>query len=292
VGFVYVDQLAVVGDRLVAIGSIGINDYLEIVVWESIDGASWQEVDTGSFRTDGFRVRDVSATPGGLVAITHHYAAGTGSAWRSTDGGRTWTEHRPPGESLGVHAVVGTGRGVLVAGAVGETNDIVSTSSPRIWHSSDGTSWTAASVEGSGGRGHVEQLTLDASGVWVATGMLNDRSVVWRSTDRGLTWGVVADLGAFGSGNFESGTRFRLTGAPGGFIAFGGSDPADIWTSPDGASWSVDASRRPSGVAEGVTIGWTSGIARVGDKVVVAGASYTDEGSPDGWLFWVGRIQR
>ena len=50
VGFVYVDEIAAVGDRLVAIGTIGINDYLEVIVWESTDGTSWSEVDTGGFR--------------------------------------------------------------------------------------------------------------------------------------------------------------------------------------------------------------------------------------------------
>ncbi|HYI65377.1 MAG TPA: hypothetical protein VEW95_00470 [Candidatus Limnocylindrales bacterium] len=289
VGFVYVDELAVVDGRLLAIGTVGINDYLEVVVWESTDGSSWQEVDTGAFRTEAFSVEDVSAGPGGLVVVTHQYQAGTGSAWRSTDGGSSWTEHRPPGDDLGVHAVVGTGSGYLVAGAVGETYDNVVTSSPRIWHSVDGTNWAVAGVEGSGGRGMVEQITVDGSGRWVATGTLDDRSVAWLSTDGGLTWTKAADIGPVAA---ASRAEFRLAGAPGGFIAFRATDPADIWTSPDGVSWTQHPTQRPSGVADGMNIGWTRGIGRVGDTVVVAGDSYSDTGSPDEWLFWVGTIQR
>ena len=61
-----------------------------------------------------------------------------------------------------------------------------------------GNSWVPASLEGSGGRGVVEQLAIDGSGRWVAIGTINDRIAVWRSIDRGVSWSVVANLGPVG----------------------------------------------------------------------------------------------
>ena len=283
-------ELATVNGRLLAIGSVQINDYSEVVAWESSDGATWTEVDTGDFRTDGDLAVDLTTGPGGLVAITHQYVSGSGSAWRSADGGRTWTEHRPPGTDVAVLAAVGTTRGYLLAGAVNETYENPPTSSPRIWYSPDGqgTSWEEATLEGSADAGLVEQLTIDGSGRWVAIGMLNQRTTVWRSTDRGLSWQVTADLGAVDS----SRTEFRLAGAPDGFIAISRTDPAVTWTSPDGAAWSDGGSARPTGVADDASIAWARGIARIGDVIVVAGLPTPPSGPQGPWFSWIGQLTR
>lgn len=290
VGFLYVDELAAIGDRLVAIGTIGINDYLEVVAWESTDGSTWSEIQTGDLRVDAFSIGDISNGPVGLVAISHHYGPGTGSAWYSADGGRTWTEHRPPGDAVTATAVVGTNRGYLIAGGAGESYDNVMTSSPRIWYSNDATTWTPASVEGSGGHGLVEQLAIDGSGRWAAVGALEGRIVVWRSTDRGLSWTITADLGAV-SGSTRA--DFRMVGAPDGFIAISGTDPAVTWTSVDGVAWQQGAPDRPTGIPDGRQIGWHRGTARIGDVLVVAGVAVAPNGpSDDRWFSWVGTIQR
>ncbi len=207
-GFVYVDELATsAGGELVAIGSTGLNDALRVAVWTSADGgATWTETDTRGFGAAAYNVHDVTNGPSGLVAFSHQFGAGTGSAWRSDDAGQTWAEHRPPGDGIGLGVTVGTGRGYLIGGQVGADTEAPS---PRIWYSNDAMTWTQASLEGSGGRGQVEQLAIDDAGRWVATGVLDDRIVVWRSTDRGLSWTVAADLGTTDSGQADSSSRGR-----------------------------------------------------------------------------------
>ena len=286
----YAHSLVSVGGRLVAIGTAVMSDYAEVVVWESTDGMAWQEIDTGSFRTAAFMIQDVTNGPAGLVAIDHHYGPGTGTAWRSGDGGHTWTEHRPPGEDVDVNTTVGTTRGYLIAGAVGETFSNEVSTSPRIWYSNDAMTWTPASLEGGDGIGEVEQLAIDGSGRWVAIGSLNGRIVAWRSTDRGLSWAVTADFGPVGE---STRSGFRLASAPDGFIAVSTDDPAVTWTSADGVIWTAGAAQRPAGLPEGRTMLWASGIARIGDTLIVGGSAVGPEGQGDDqWLAWRGRIQR
>lgn len=193
VGFFYADELVKVGGRLVAIGSIGFADGLNAVAWESTDGRTWTAIDQGTFHADAYNINDVTSGPGGIVAISHGYVEGSGSAWRSTDGGRTWSEHRPPGPGVTTTAIVGIVSGYVLAGAVNESYDGTA-ESPRIWTSTDGTSWREASLDGSDGRGRIAQLTVDASGRWVALGLLDDRIVTWVSTG-GQRWERTADLG-------------------------------------------------------------------------------------------------
>ena len=279
---VYVHELASVGNRLVAIGTARINDYLEVVVWESTDGTTWREIDTGALRQDAFLVDDISDGPGGLVVLSQQYIPGNSSAWRSADGGGAWTEHRPPGEGLSLHAVVGTASGYVIAGAESDAPTDGQPSSPRIWHSTNGTNWTAASVEGSGGLGQVEQITVDGSGRWAAVGALNGSMVAWHSQD-GRSWTVTADFGPLGNSYLAD---MRLAGAPDGFIAVHATQQAATWTSADGATWTLGSSGIPSVSDTG--FGWSRGIGRIGDTVVMTG----DAPAPEGWLSWIGTIQR
>ena len=285
-GFLAAHELVVVDGRLVAIGTIGINDYLEVVAWESTDGRTWAEIDTGSFRTDGFLVNDIANGPAGIAAVAHGYAPGTGSVWLSRDGGRTWTERIPPGSNITVTAVVGTGGGYVVAGAVNELGAIEGVSeSPRIWTSTDGVNWREASLDGGDSHGRVAQVTVDNVGRWVALGILGDRLVTWRSIDGGH-WQVTADLGD-ASDTDPSG--LRLAGAPGGFVALNSSVPASVWTSDDGIGWT--AAPLPQPMEAGSQIEWSKGIARVGDTVLLAGQSHAS-GYPREWFVVDGAISR
>jgi len=283
--FISASNLVASDGRLVAIGTVGALDNLNVVIWESTDGGSWREIDTGAFMAAAYSVLDVTAGPGGLVVVTHHYAGGTGSAWRSTDGGHTWTEHRPPGESVEAAAVVGTGAGYLIAGSTG-ADDMDTGGSPRIWGSDDGSAWTPLEIEGGDGEGRVNQLTVDGSGRWVAVGTLNGRAVAWRSED-GISWTIAAD---FRSDGPDTRGAFRLVGIPDGFLALDLSDPIVSWISGDGRGWTSSDQPMPTGL-EG-RAGWGTGIARISDTVVVVGEDYGPDGAGFGWFTWVGTIQR
>lgn len=282
--FVSAAHLVTVGDRMLAIGSVGAMDNLNVVVWESSDGASWTEVDTGSFMVDAYNAQDATAGPAGVVVISHAYGTGTGSAWRSEDAGRTWTEHAPEAGPSAASAVVGTASMYLMAGVV---YDDQFNSSPRIWSSPDGAIWTPAALEGSDGAGSVDQITVNGDGQWVATGSLDGRLVAWRSDD-GATWTLAFDFGAQPEGGYYPAL---LAGLPDGFVALVSTDGWMTWTSHDGTSWTGTPTERPT-LPDGGTAELGPGIARIEDRIVVAGQITTPD-DPAGmrWHSWVGTIE-
>ena len=84
-----------------------------------------------------------------------------------------------------------------------------------------------------------------------------------------------------------------MIGAPDGFIAVSGTDPAVTWTSSDGATWLEGPPSRPSDVADDLQVEWARGLARIGDAIVVAGMATGPQGQPDEeWFSWTGTIQR
>jgi len=292
-------EIVSVGGRLVVIGSIGIAglDYAEVVLWASTDGETWTEIPAGTFGADAYTVNDVSNGPGGLVVISERYPEGEDSAWRSTDGGQTWSEHRPRTEgAIFLNAVVGTASGYVAAGAEAP-NWPSDPTSPRIWTSADGTNWQASTLEGSGGSGAIGQITVDGSGRWLAVGLLNDDRVVWRSSDGGATWDVTAGLGSVDPGSVDprQGTSdVLLTAARDGFIGFIGSDPAVTWTSEDGLTWEQASTPAPVAIAAIDEPFYSRGVARIGDSLIVVvqdrGAGFI--GSNESAYAWIGSVQR
>ena len=282
--FVSADHIVSSGDRLVAIGTVGALDNLNVVVWESLDGASWTELDTGSFMVDAFNVQDATVGPAGIVVITHAFGEGTGSAWRSADGGRTWSESQPDLAPMAASAVVGTASMYLIAGVA---YDDEFNPSPRIWTSSDAVAWSPAAVEGSGGSGSVDQLTVNGDGTWVATGSLDGRLVAWRSDD-GLDWTVEHEFGA----EPELGYRAAwLAGLPNGFLAIDTNVGMTTWTSTDGVAWAGTPMEPPTAPGDG-TAELTQGIARIGGRILLAGPITTPD-DPGGitWHTWMGTIE-
>lgn len=267
--------------RLIVLGSANQLDRFEIIAWESTDGMNWTEVDTGSFRTAGYRAWDLTDGPAGLVAATGGFAAGSGSAWLSTDGGRTWAEHRPAAGRLQAYAVVGTSSGYLLAGATHDGQ----VDHPRIWASPDGVVWTERSVQGGHGIGHIGQLTVNGAGQWVATGELDGRAVAWRSEDA-RDWTLAADFGPDPS-SVEPLTR--LVGAPGGFVALRVDNQLmTTWTSPDGATWT----RRQDPVPKLSGPPWFAAtVGRVGDRLVVAIYRQSTADLEQSWASWIGTLQ-
>jgi hypothetical protein len=282
---VYAEHLVAAGDRTLIVGSAVALDHLNVIVWQSTDGVTWTEVDTGAFKTDAYRALDVASGPAGIVAVTHRYGEGKGSAWRSQDGGRSWTEHRPVGGPMTAYAVVGTGDRYVIAG---DELDAEFNRSPRIWTSPDGAAWTPAAVEGSDGTGSIQHVALDGAGTWVAAGTLDGRSVAWRSSDA-VTWSLVQD---FGPTDPQSGMPISLlTCFPEGYLAIGGGSERVLWTSADGELW--DQRPLPMPELEGVegTLTLTTGIGRVDDRLLLAGQVVT-HADPAGstWQAWLGRL--
>ena len=282
--FVSADHIVSSGDKLVAIGTVGALDNLNVVVWESSDGDSWTEIDTGTFMVDAFNAQDASVGPAGIVVITHAYGEGTGSAWLSADGGRTWSESRPDAGRMSASAVVGTASTYLMAGLA---YDDEFNPSPRIWTSTDGITWSPATVEGSDGSGGVDQLTVSGDGTWVATGSLDGRLVAWRSDD-GTEWSVVYEFAT----EPEQGYRAAwLAGLPVGFVAIDMNDGITTWTSVDGASWTGTPVERPT-APDDATAEFALGMGRIGDRIVLAGPVTSPDAGGMTWHAWIGTVEQ
>ncbi len=149
----------------------------------------------------------------------------------------------------------------------------------------DGTNWREASLEGSGGRGRVAQVTVDGAGRWVGLGIPNDRIVTWRSTD-GELWDATADLGPAVDNQWYG---LRLAGAHDDYIGLSVSFPTGTWTSEDGIAWTSASLPKPAGASE--PIEWARGIARIGDDVLIGGMSHSD-GLPTEWFALRGQLAR
>lgn len=284
----FASHLVSIDGRLVAFGTVGQMDFLNVVVWESPDGGTtWSELPTGDFMIDAFNVVDATAGPAGLILATNDFSMATGSVWHSIDGRTTWNEVRP-GELLNLRAVVGTATGyVLVGSQCGDSS--CAARHPRIWTSTDGLSWAPATVEGDDFVGEVEQVTISGAGIFAAIGSLDGRRVSWNSADA-AAWALSADLGLAPPFTVPAA---GLTGLPNGFVAVDASAAGQIvtWTSSDGVVWTAQDSAYPTIGGEEV-LSFAKGIARIGDRLLLAGQQGHDPASPGAAFSWAGTIER
>lgn len=289
-----VARMAMIDGRFVAVGHYrqGGGDYLEPVTWTSPDGRSWTPVEDDSFR-EAFSIIDLTAGPAGLVAATHEYAPGEGSAWSSPDGLR-WSEVRPEAGSIEVNAAVGTSRRYLLAGATG-----LDTTHPRIWASVDARTWEPLALEGSDSSGRVTGLSINANGTWAAIGFLEGSPAAWVSRD-GVAWEVAQ---GFSPAVEEYRDSMTVAGSGESFIAiigacgaFAEDTPCEAWVTPDGFTW-----QRASASLPQVEVGrpvLEPGAAIVGNRLVVVGTAWVprddvpDLDTPGGWFAWSATIEQ
>ena len=266
-------------------------------VWASADGIDWQILARRTDNPDlrhGEMLRIAAGGPG-------YVAVGNGnSAWYSTDGS-TWTLAQVPApptqffESQGFAAPEVAMDGVAVAddtlvawGTASRHTEDLGLTSPVIWTSQDGRSWSNA-LDASDGDGP----NAMAAGPGGLAAVFDDTGhlVVRVSTD-GSTWEQVADMGAARSEDADGmPLDLEVSGiaaSDAGFVAAGGFGPrclmagvpcgpdeAFIWTSADGRLWS----RLPTG--EQFAHAGASDIVSWGDRFVVGGAQ---NGQPAIWV--------
>jgi hypothetical protein len=214
---------------------------LRALVWSSSDGLTWTRV-TGQGALGGGGINAIAAVDGGFVAGGD--ADGRAAFWWSPDG-LAWTRVADdpsfgPATSGDVVQVMGIAArdGVVVAVGMSAAGG---DSPPTVvaWHSADGRTWTAASVE-NGTEGQVFSVAATPTG-FLATGPSGDTSClggIWSSTD-GSAWTCDATDPAF-----EGFGPYAAAGSPSmeiaaGLTSFGcGEDdcpngfPGAIWWRP------------------------------------------------------------
>jgi hypothetical protein len=256
------------GGEIVAVGSQSGARIGRAQFFVSLDnGLSWA---LGSVRAPGggppppgHAARLVAGGRGAWVAV------GADAIWTSGDG-RTWTLASTAGLPLlpgdQVNVLKRTADGFIAAGA--NTRD----SSPVLFRSANGTSWQRAQPRLAAGTGRALDIRYAAAAgnlILIAGDVATAASragAAWLSRDGGATW-LPARVPA------GHGAQPQITGAApagNGFVLVrparaGGTTAADVYRSPDGATWTFAATlTAQAGFASGMVNGGPAGAVVTG----------------------------
>lgn len=250
---------------LVALGWLGIqqSDAFETVIWTSPDGETWTEAQ----RIEGTLLASVAAGAAGYVGV-----GGPGGVtgpqslevWTSPDG-TEWSDADIDPSAMGtVISIIAYDGGFLAVGtAEGEDAQGSRVGVAAVWTSPDGLAWSEAWRETSAQTilfdvvatndrllavGQIHQPVADPAGAGTSV------PAAWGSTD-GTAWEATPF-------EPESAMPSAVAAGDGGFVAAGvvGDDPLEqqlaVWTSGDGASWSLveQVAQQPPGSLRDVII--------------------------------------
>lgn len=268
-----IEGVAFVEDRWFALGRV---DSVP-AIWRSPDGVEWQRaaVESTLAAPEAGAASDVFAVNGTLVAIGHWGVPGEQFAfvaWRSTDGGSTWTESRT--NERGIRAATLTETGLLGAGW-----DYAGTFPFDSWAaiSADGVAWRRVDSPAFANAQVMDVTALGPRVVAVGDLGAPHQGAAWYSDDGGETWtaaspphteAIPAAVATFGD---------RLV-AVGGIRGSGGGLATPVaWVSDDGANWQ-QVEMPPTGMPSGLAV--TDGhLVAVG---VAAGEAHVP-GTPVAW---------
>jgi hypothetical protein len=260
------------GSGYVAVGSLG-------TLLSSPDGVQWVNRGTGlnlygaslsGVASSGSQFVVVGCPLPGLSPGTAVLTSPDGIAWTIQDAGLLY-------ECL--NGVTWTGAEFV---AVGTTSTVIT--------SADGVVWTAQDA-GLPEPERVNLFSVASSGTrLVAVGSDNSQAPLLVSSDDGRAW-TVEDLGLDAglvtvNGVTWSGTRFVAVGSVTPFVSDGHEEGGLIATSPDGVTWS----RQASGTGHGAGL---YRVARAGSRVLAMGSNTGVLTSPDGvsWAPWLSAFE-
>lgn len=270
---------------LVAIGYVGFE--WRPVAWHTDDPRRWALTEIGRVQPDeaAFAVALATSPVGGTIAVGR--AGRRPAAWRSSDGGRTWTHGEPP--VLGADdawermtAVASDGELLVAGGSVGPE---LLERHARFWTSRDGRSWEPVADDPSfEGTEIVEVVPLPAGG-WLAIGRIGDGqrttgTTTWTSSD-GRAWerrdpDPLADA-------VVRGVTVR---ADGSIVAVGSrvdETAALSWVSGDAITWERSADQDSLVYGDGWKVLMTD-VVEVGEELVAVGnAVPLQHGQGMGW---------
>jgi len=281
------------GDRLVAVGYVGIGGDWRARAWSSTDGRTWHLAVLDD-RSASFAVAITVAPDGAFVAVGH--VGSLAAAWRSADG-RSWTAgrvaslvmaddggaagSRAPEEAERMTAVLRTSTGLIAGGSVGPE---LGGRRARFWRSTDGDEWLPVPDEEAQFAGYEVRSIVDAGTGLTATGDGGHGSpgpsVAWTSPD-GLRWDRHDDAA------LAQGHVVAVADAPTAGVVAVGSDlderEAVSWTSPDGVTW-AKAPTEPSRLHAGEKIRMTDVVTTPAGLVAIGNYVGMQYGTGASWL--------
>jgi hypothetical protein len=206
-------------------------------LWYSGDGQAWRQEALPGGIVSQVRGAFIAGSPTGAVVANE-----SGPAVDVTTDCSSWRRvalSGPATAQITAVAAVGTGYVAL------DDSSQAAASEPRAWRSSDGVTWSAATVQAA--PGHDFNLVWAGAGGLVAqshSGGAPGAAAVWSSVD-GHAWAIspkTDPLGVSVSGEGQGNPAGSLAGDGTRFLAWGsqGDDPAnptEYLTSFDGAQW-------------------------------------------------------
>ncbi|HJP88479.1 MAG TPA: hypothetical protein VJ850_05530 [Candidatus Limnocylindrales bacterium] len=255
-------DVAVAGDRLVAVGYTFIAGAWTADSWTSTNGNHWSlaPVDT---RPGSFATSVTARRGGGFVAVGR--VGSEPAAWRSDDG-RSWAAaavdglDRDPGRlPERIETVLATADGLIAGGSQGpELGD----RRARFWRSIDGATWTPLPDDAAFAGAEVISIASATDRGYVAlgrvgTGQRATSSIAWTSAD-GMAWTRREDP-ALAGGLVAA----IVAKEAGGWLAVGSDGDereAVAWSSTDGVAW-TRAPREDSRLHSGEKIRMTDVVA-------------------------------
>jgi len=253
---VYAAHVVPLGNRLLAVGEAVMESPGELPdvptpAWVSDDGTNWTPVHSSSWDA-AFSSRwpaRLIAAPGGVVAL----GIGTDPNVAFSTDGINWTGATlPVAEHAIVEDAVGSGLGFVIVGRDGQPDkfsDAIENTPPppgvgrpAAWISSDGLTWTEATVEGDRVAGaQLSRVVAVRSGL-IAVGIESTADegaqtlTSWFSSD-GATWSIAPGLELPVGAGF-----YPLVAGDGDQGVVFGHDPGDstltAWITSDAGAWS------------------------------------------------------
>ena len=240
-------DIALVGGRGMFGGGAGAE------AWQSTDGLAWEPV---TMRGAGAEAREVSAYPGGFVAIGERRTPKglDGLIWTSATG-EDWSAPTIFADSR-LQDILVTTDGLEIVGTHGL--DQSGYGYPTIWHSEDGVTW-GEPIQLGDKLGGFHQIAIAPDGSQVVIDAIEEDGSLWRSED-GEAWERLAPSPTPDDGSRRS---YRaLTSVRDGVVmevekGSGRKSKTELWHSLDGITWTpVAAPDRPAYVS--VTGPWGS----------------------------------
>jgi hypothetical protein len=279
-------DVAVQGDRLVAVGFTFNHDAWTADAWTSTDGLHWALAPLDA-RPGSFAVSVAARAGGGFVAVGR--VGAEPAAWTSPDGS-AWTPASVARLSAGARVgepermatVVATDHGLVAGGSAGpELGD----RRARLWRSTDGTEWAPIPDDRAFEAAEVVAIAWALDDGFVAIGRLGTGqravdSVALRSLD-GAAWSRPI------SSTFEGALAAAVVHRPdGGWLAVGSDGDerqARAWFSLDGVAWTSQG-RQESLLHAGEKIRMTDVLSTPQGSVAIGNFVGVQFGDGTSWL--------
>ncbi len=281
-----IEDVASIGERVVAVGYEGLAGEWRARAWSSSDGLSWRLASIDD-RPGTFAVGIVRTPRDGFVAVG--WAGADAAAWTSPDGviwARSLIEREPrtitPAPAERMRAVVASSDGLVAGGSAGpELGD----RHARFWRSTDGRSWSVVADDGPAfANAEVAALVSPGGSGFLALGRLGpggrpSGSIAWTSPD-GQSWHRIDD------GALASGLAVSVITTATGFLAVGSDADereAVAWASSDGQAW-TRAPKEESRLHFGEKVRMTDVVATDRGYVAIGNYVGVQFGTGTSWL--------